>query len=208
VVPGVAGCAVWPGITRLGMAGRGWVTVTVGSQLGSQLGFPSHRLTRRTAAARRSSRDCKRYRRPRRQAAPERLGDNPAAGTALIGRALTSFDPDGSGIRLQARLGGVFGRAGQGQQARIAPGLMTWAGGGRISRGTHDLSLGKGQGHAVSEWQPKAEQRPGHVAGDPGCSRRGGPGRPRFAGAVGRHRCRRGIMNTAVLVCRGRWACG
>ena len=68
---------------------------------------------------------------------------------------------------MQARLGGVFGRAGQGQQARIAPGLMIRAGGGRLSQGTDDLSLGEGQGHAVSEWQPKAEQRPGHVAVDP-----------------------------------------
>ena len=39
VMPDVAGCAVWPGITRLGVAGCGWATVTVGSQLGSQLGY-------------------------------------------------------------------------------------------------------------------------------------------------------------------------
>src|SRR5947209_13517219 len=34
-----AGCAVWPGITRLDVAGCGWATVAVGSHLGSQLGY-------------------------------------------------------------------------------------------------------------------------------------------------------------------------
>jgi hypothetical protein len=38
------------------MAGCGWVAVAVGSQLGSQLGFPSHPRIRRNAAARRGSR--------------------------------------------------------------------------------------------------------------------------------------------------------
>jgi len=37
--PGVAGYAVWPGITRPSMAECGWATVAVGSHLGSQLGY-------------------------------------------------------------------------------------------------------------------------------------------------------------------------
>jgi hypothetical protein len=37
----VAGRAVWPGITGLDVAGRGRLTVTVGSQLGSRLGYVS-----------------------------------------------------------------------------------------------------------------------------------------------------------------------
>jgi len=32
VMPGVAGCAAWPGITRPGRAGCGRATVAVGSQ--------------------------------------------------------------------------------------------------------------------------------------------------------------------------------
>ena len=38
VMPGEAGCAFWPGITRLDVAGCGWAAVAVGSHLGSQLG--------------------------------------------------------------------------------------------------------------------------------------------------------------------------
>ena len=38
-MPYVAGCAVSPGITWLGVAECGWVTVAVGSQLGFQLGY-------------------------------------------------------------------------------------------------------------------------------------------------------------------------
>ena len=74
---------------------------------------------------------------------------------------------------------------------------------------THDSSLGEGQDHAVSEWQPgKADNdlsvRPrtlivhGVV----------GPRWPRFAGAVGRHRSGQGIMSTAVFERHGRWAGG
>jgi len=92
VVPGVAGCAVWPGITRLGMAGFGWVTVVVGSQLGSQLAFPGHPSTRRNAAARRSPRDLVSRLRP---------------GAHFL-------RPDGDPVRrLQPWLHGDIGRAGQ-----------------------------------------------------------------------------------------------
>ncbi len=42
-----AGCAVWPGITRLGVAGYSWTTVVVGSQFGSQLGYPAITRIRR-----------------------------------------------------------------------------------------------------------------------------------------------------------------
>ncbi len=34
-----AGCAVCTGITWPGVAGRGWKTAAVGSQLGSQMGY-------------------------------------------------------------------------------------------------------------------------------------------------------------------------
>ena len=43
---GVAGRVIWPGITRPGVATRGWVTVAVGSQLGSHLGYPATPRTR------------------------------------------------------------------------------------------------------------------------------------------------------------------
>jgi hypothetical protein len=39
VKPDMAGYAVWPGITRPSVAECGWATVTVGSRLGSQLGY-------------------------------------------------------------------------------------------------------------------------------------------------------------------------
>ena len=49
VMPDKAGSAFWPGITRSGVAGCGWAAVTVGSQLGSQLGY---RLPREPAGVR------------------------------------------------------------------------------------------------------------------------------------------------------------
>lgn len=39
VLLGVAGCDARSGVTRLGVAGYGWVTVAVGSHLGFQLGY-------------------------------------------------------------------------------------------------------------------------------------------------------------------------
>jgi hypothetical protein len=198
-------------LARCYEARYGWVTVAVGSQLGSQLGFPSQPLTRRNAAAQRSSRATARDVEGRTgSAVAERLGNIPAAaGTALTGRALTSFDPDTVRNPPAGLAGRRFGRAGQDQQVRIAPGLMIWAGGGRTQRGTDDSSFGQGQDHGVSE-----------------CSRKGGvttrpygqrslivhgvvvPGWPRFACAAGRASLPPEIMSTAVFACRGRWAGG
>jgi len=38
-MPDEAGCAIWPGITGLDVAGCGWATVAVGNRLGFQLGY-------------------------------------------------------------------------------------------------------------------------------------------------------------------------
>jgi len=48
-----SGCFIWPAITRLSVAGRVWVSLAVGSQLGSQFGYPAVTRNRRNAAARR-----------------------------------------------------------------------------------------------------------------------------------------------------------
>jgi hypothetical protein len=75
------------------VAGCGRVTVAVGSQLGSQLGYPAIPPTRRNSAAlRRPPRDHRRCAGGRAEIAVEPPDGIPAAGSsALTGRELTSF---------------------------------------------------------------------------------------------------------------------
>jgi hypothetical protein len=116
-MPGEAGCAVWPGITRLGLAGCGWLTVAVGSHLGSQLGYlaaedgiaaglavdrrtcacccgerPDRVITRSAAFSRRSGSLSSRQARARRPASPEAQSP-PGVEVALGGQVLV----DGGG---------------------------------------------------------------------------------------------------------------
>ena len=44
MMPDEVGYAFWPGIMRLDIAGCGWMTVAVGGQLGSHLGFARNQL--------------------------------------------------------------------------------------------------------------------------------------------------------------------
>jgi len=50
-----SGCVVWAGATWPGVARCGWVTVVVGSQLGSQLGYLGHQPARQNGSVRRKS---------------------------------------------------------------------------------------------------------------------------------------------------------
>ena len=174
----------------------GWATVAVGSQLRLPIWLPpvTPRTRRNAAAWRRLCATARDAGGRAESAVAERLDDIPAAaGTALTGRALTAF-----------------GRARQDQQAEGDRARVDDLGRRRADpTGTRDSSLGEGQDHAVSEWQPGRRnndrpygQRPliGHGVVVPGW--------PPFAGAVGRHRSRQGIMNTVlfVFVCGGRWA--
>jgi hypothetical protein len=145
------------------------------------------RLPRRTAAARQGSRATARDADDRAgSAVAERPDEIPAAaGTALTGRALTSFDPDGirdppvcpAGRRLRPCQAGPAGQ----HRARVDDLGRRRADqtGGPMTRAS-----GKGRGHAVSEWRP--ERRNNDPAVRPATSDRSRRGGARLAAVAGR----------------------
>jgi hypothetical protein len=97
---GEARRAIWPGIIRLDVAGCGWATVAVGSQLGSQLGFP------REPAGMRSPGGGAARLHEMRAAEPSSRGSGTARRhsschcSALTSRTLTSFGLTGVGAHV------------------------------------------------------------------------------------------------------------
>ena len=85
-MPDVAGCAIRPGITRFGVTECRWVTVAVGSNLGSQLGYLDYQLARQNESSGEGPGDCRRCRWPSQDRGSRKPdGIRAAASSALSG---------------------------------------------------------------------------------------------------------------------------